>query len=301
MKIIYGNIAGIKHAKDIENVCIEQKDSSNELLLKYINMFKQMDVSALNGVIDPKKPIMLLTIMKKIAEGSKYENGVLFSSYLEKDYITTWYRYVSADCTFKPDAKESFKLLMSEPFCNKTNFIIGKFDADLINIMYNDDSRKTLEDTLIEMISDRKQIEEPKHIDDIPKELLSPLSVQLGVLSNMKLATHNGYKAPHKPVLLVSFIILIEKGIIFKNKFFLDKTLIEIFILVWDTYVKRKGHFGCAPGIPFHHMDKSIGIINENVSPHQMILNDTLFVLLGNTATRDVIKKHLIGMINSKQ
>ena len=50
---------------------------------------------------------------------------------------------------------------------------------------------------------------------------------------NMKRAPIRGYKAPHKPILLLAIIELIERKSIISNRIVLDKTLIQEFTNKW--------------------------------------------------------------------
>lgn len=53
----------------------------------------------------------------------------------------------------------------------------------------------------------------------------------------MKRATMRGIKAPHKPLLLISIIELVKKGVIIDNKIFLTDTLVEEFKTQWQTLI----------------------------------------------------------------
>ncbi len=90
---------------------------------------------------------------------------------------------------------------------------------------------------------------------------------------NMKRAALRGYTAPHKPILLLSVMQLVEEGAITTNKISLDEALINKFSWMWTQYVDdggqkdkmmvadglefeivRKYPFKCRIENPFFHM-----------------------------------------------
>lgn len=57
----------------------------------------------------------------------------------------------------------------------------------------------------------------------------------------MKRAALRGYTAPHKPILLLSVLQLVEEGTIKTNKISLDEALINKFAWMWAQYVDDGG------------------------------------------------------------
>lgn len=90
---------------------------------------------------------------------------------------------------------------------------------------------------------------------------------------NMKRAKMGGYKAPHKPLLLLSIIELVRTGKCTSNKIILNENLISTFKDLWSKYVdsgnrseglfvaddlylelSNKYPFKCTIANPFYHM-----------------------------------------------
>lgn len=98
-------------------------------------------------------------------------------------------------------------------------------------------------------------------------------SEYIDAFRKMKRAALRGYIAPHKPVLLLSVMQLVEEGIITTNKIRLNEALINKFAWMWTQYVDdggqkdmmmvadgleleivRKYPFKCSIANPFFHM-----------------------------------------------
>lgn len=54
--------------------------------------------------------------------------------------------------------------------------------------------------------------------------------------ANLSVATVNGKRTPHKAILLLSIIKLIEDDVISENKVDLDKTIVDAFAVTWRKY-----------------------------------------------------------------
>ena len=63
-----------------------------------------------------------------------------------------------------------------------------------------------------------------------------------------------GRVAPHKPVLLLSIIDLVESGHIYSNKIYLDDVLQKHFKETWKRHVKKDSPFRCSITYPFYHL-----------------------------------------------
>lgn len=66
--------------------------------------------------------------------------------------------------------------------------------------------------------------------------------------------TQKGYPAPHKPILLLSILDLIESGGISSNHIFLSDNLIDKFHSNWNRYVGNNPLFTPDIGKPFWHL-----------------------------------------------
>lgn len=117
--------------------------------------------------------------------------------------------------------------------------------------------------------------------------------------------------APHKPVLLLSVIELIEGGAIAENKILVSPELAEVFLKYWPRVTKRKPDFV----MPFFHLKsegfwhlhpnaeyetalkvasqiKGVSRLREVVAHAR--LNDDLFLLLNDARDRETIRQTII-------
>ena len=117
--------------------------------------------------------------------------------------------------------------------------------------------------------------------------------------------------APHKPLLLLAVIELIERGQIQKNKISLSPDLAETFIKYWSKVTDRKPNIA----LPFFHL-KSDGFwhLHPNAGYEKVLdvadritaisrlreviayvsLEDDLFILLTDASNREIIRQTLI-------
>ena len=70
----------------------------------------------------------------------------------------------------------------------------------------------------------------------------------------MRVAVKHGMKAPHKAILILSVIELIEDGLIQSNQILLSNILIEKFKQCWDRYIGNSTVFQADIGKPFWHL-----------------------------------------------
>lgn len=73
-------------------------------------------------------------------------------------------------------------------------------------------------------------------------------------LSSLKTAKKAGERAPHKPILLLSVIDLVERGVITDNHIELGEALVNIFERNWARYVGNSVLFQPKVGTPFWHL-----------------------------------------------
>lgn len=149
---------------------------------------------------------------------------------------------------------------------------------------------------------------------------------------NMKRATLRGYTAPHKPILLLSVMQLIEDGIITSTEIKLDDELIKKFAWTWNLYVDDSNHkekmmvadgleldivnnypFKCNIANPFFHMqsecfwrlEKSDNYVARPEYSLQKLkasflyaeIDPELFLLFKDKEVRDRMREELISMI----
>jgi putative restriction endonuclease len=151
-------------------------------------------------------------------------------------------------------------------------------------------------------------------------------------LSSMKRAVVKGYRAPHKPVLLLAICELVADGEIKDNRIYLTDGLVRKFREVWKRFVdneenvhydcvaeelfkdQRKAYpFKCNIANPFYHLSgepfwklKKSELWRERTSWSMSalktdfeyaILDKELFGLMSDGLTREKIYSLLIGLL----
>jgi putative restriction endonuclease len=113
----------------------------------------------------------------------------------------------------------------------------------------------------------------------------------------------NGVSAPHKPILLLAVIELIEQNKIRSNEIYLSPELIATFLKYWSSLVKTDHRSNIAlpffhlTGDKFWHLAANLGFVGNlsSVKPslpslrnavRWAFLDQELFILLSNTASR---------------
>ena len=117
--------------------------------------------------------------------------------------------------------------------------------------------------------------------------------------------------APHKPLLLLAVIELIERGQNQENKIFLSPDLAETFTKYWSRVTDRKPNIA----LPFFHLksdgfwhlhpnagyEKVLGVADRITAISRLreviahvSLDDDLFVLLADAGNREIIRQTLI-------
>lgn len=147
----------------------------------------------------------------------------------------------------------------------------------------------------------------------------------------MNRAVVRGYTAPHKPILLLSILSLIEDGKITSNIIFLTEDLILKFSWMWTLYVddgtsgtpmvadglylglQKKYPFKCSIANPFYHMnhepfwnlipsDKYVKRSDYTVKGLQTCflyaeIDQTLFELMKDEHEREEIRRWLVSIL----
>ena len=127
-----------------------------------------------------------------------------------------------------------------------------------------------------------------------------------------------GRKAPHKAILLISIIKLIEDKKILTPQIFYDEVLEKAFSEIWNKYAERTKGFSPFVGTPFWHMNyepfwtlvpRAAYVGQEDLLQSRMPgsysktikdvvkfaeIDEELFNLLNDEASRNILKKTLI-------
>lgn len=152
------------------------------------------------------------------------------------------------------------------------------------------------------------------------------LTFYLNKIRNLRTAQVEGEPTPHKPLLLLAVIDLIEQGAILENKIEPSPKLVETFIKYWNVFSLKKpriylpfyylksgkfwhlhGRFGQKKIYPFKSMSQLASVVAY------ASLDEDLFLLLLKLETREVIRQTIIetyfsnkvetirGLINENQ
>lgn len=156
------------------------------------------------------------------------------------------------------------------------------------------------------------------------KELIKPIYNKQQVLSkyissfcSLKTASRNKERAPHKPILLLAVIELINKGDITDNRIFFNTTLIEQFNNIWSILVDKNSRYSPTIINPFIALDSdgfwklktkpgaiypsnpTIKWIKEAVL-YAYFNDDLSSLLLSDANARKVLKQTLLNSYFSK-
>ncbi|MBI3141973.1 MAG: HNH endonuclease [Bacteroidetes bacterium] len=124
---------------------------------------------------------------------------------------------------------------------------------------------------------------------------------------------HSKGSAPHKPVLLLSVLQAIAKGLIAKNIIYITPELVALFKTNWNLLVTT--NHDCRFALPFYHLisDKFWKLIpnsgyenilslksamrsfsNLNAAIAYAILDDELFLLMNDLETNQLFQQHIL-------
>lgn len=161
---------------------------------------------------------------------------------------------------------------------------------------------------------------------------MTPLQEYLDQLQRMNRAVMKGYRAPHKPVLLLTIMELMEKGLITDNHIVLDDNLCNEFKRLWKIFVdgeEYEGKFMVADGLeivltkkypfkcnianPYYHMQHETFwtlVKSEAWKPNNSVsvpslrqgykyaeIDPTLFEMMKTGGSREAIRIVLLDMI----
>ncbi|MGY3055725.1 putative restriction endonuclease [Pedobacter sp. UYEF25] len=147
------------------------------------------------------------------------------------------------------------------------------------------------------------------------EQMNSNLNTYLNTLISIKRASTEHYGiAPHKPILLLTFIELIEKGYIWQNQIPINSILVATFKQLWDLLVSTGHQPDITQPLFYLQNDKANGntfwylvsVNGTSIKSHISSINTLsrkiaygkfsyeLFNLLSDTITREVIKENLL-------
>lgn len=185
-------INSILHKLQRDNICRQDSEyrwsisSNNEqpensgdeerLLDKYESLFRCLNVSKKGEKRAPHKYILLISVAHLIEKGKICSNRIESSLDLEKEFHSTWERYVPKDTDYKCAHTYPFWHMMSEPFwrlylnpgilitrkwedsitspIRQRREIYAEIDDELASLFRNDIYRRHLISVLIEIIND---------------------------------------------------------------------------------------------------------------------------------------------------
>lgn len=132
-------------------------------------------------------------------------------------------------------------------------------------------------------------------------------------ITNLKASRVRGYVAPHKAVLLLGVLELVEYDILKENRIALTDELEDAFKYVWKRYIGNSSIFKCDIFQPFwymksepfwtiYHVDGSLAQLTDKKPGRDALkdgyyaeLDPVLFNLLQNSNTRALLRVALIA------
>ena len=141
-------------------------------------------------------------------------------------------------------------------------------------------------------------------LDDLTRTALIQKKVKLcgnyflEIASNLNRNKYKGCYAPHKAVMIMAIMALVESGHITTNVIYLDKELKEKFKEVWQRVVPIGSPFKCEYRNPFTHMDTEPFWNLSTNKDKAFITLDALFAF-SHSESRLTIKECLIRSITN--
>ena len=122
------------------------------------------------------------------------------------------------------------------------------------------------------------------------------LRYYIDAFSNLHVANVKGYKAPHKAVLLLAIIDMIEDRQINSTRILLTEELEVAFGKIWNRYVGKSTVFKPNISMPFYHMQhEPFWWLKEKMPGTRMVANDEPFNPSGKS------KKELFASIDKSK
>lgn len=90
--------------------------NTQEIELKYLQLFENLHVRITNGKKAPHKAILLLSIIDLVETGAIDKPLIPFSQQIDKQFVRNWMRYVSIIEGYKPRVSVPFWHMDFEPY-----------------------------------------------------------------------------------------------------------------------------------------------------------------------------------------
>lgn len=116
------------------------------------------------------------------------------------------------------------------------------------------------------------------------------------IARNLHRNKYKGCYAPHKAVMIISIMELVEEGHITTNVVYLDQELKDKFNEVWDRTVPVGSPFVCGYANPFLYME-SEGFWKLSEDGSRADISWESFCAFSNSQSREVIREYLKGTI----
>lgn len=142
-------------------------------------------------------------------------------------------------------------------------------------------------------------------LDDLTKPALLRKKVELcgnyflEIASNLNRNKYKGCYAPHKAVMIMAIMELVESGHISSNIIHLDKELKDKFKEVWQMVVPEGSPFKCEYRNPFTYMDSEPFWDLSTDKDKAFITWEALYAF-SHDASRSAIKNYLIRSIKDE-
>lgn len=111
--------------------------------------------------------------------------------------------------------------------------------------------------------------------------------------TSLHCSKRDGHRAPHKPIMLLSVIDLIESGHLTENAIRLDNTLKERFHLLWEHYIRENDIYKPNAATPYDRMSSEPFWKFSSIIHSQATLHDELWDDLQKHETRNILRKTL--------
>lgn len=264
------------------------------MLSKYIHKFKTLVVKQNMSYFN--KPILLLTVMEMVENYLIYENKISPTEVLYNHFYQNWLQFIglnsdyNSNCwdpfcgltedgfwhlEYKGNKKESSDLLSEKKNRTERNVknsvYYATIDEELFLYLQDDNSRKTLQDVIIQKYikshsfllaeSDAIIVETNKPNDTILETSSTENSIVevksspiLNLYSKDFTNLHISQKyggAPHKPVLLLALLTMLDDNVLQCNEIYLNDITKEYFRRTWDSFVGIHNFFQPTCWMPF--------------------------------------------------
>lgn len=142
-----------------------------------------------------------------------------------------------------------------------------EIDKELYNFIVEKDTRKKIEDHIEKLLKSKKYVTavrqpatSPSAITSLANSTQKEVATQnllykyAKYFGNLKTSTIGGVPAPHKAILLISVIDLIDRRVIASNRILLNDVLENTFKINWFRYIGSEESAKCSINYPYYHM-----------------------------------------------